>query len=71
MGGDLVVGTDTEWIDVTIVATTEKAILVTNGKDQAWIPKSQIIDHEDDWCEPGVATKVELPIWLLEKSGLT
>ena len=63
--------TDTEWIDVTVVAATGKAVLLTNGKDQAWIPKSQIIDQEDgDWCEPGVATKVELPIWLIEKSGL-
>lgn len=60
---------DTEWIDVTVVAATEKAVLLTNGKKESWIPKSQIVDEEDA-LERGVATKVEIPIWLLEKSGL-
>jgi hypothetical protein len=60
---------DTEWIDVTVVAATDKAVLLTNGKDEAWIPRSQIVDEEETLAK-GVATRVEIPMWLLEKSGL-
>jgi hypothetical protein len=60
---------ETEWIDVTVKAATDKAVLLYNGKDEAWIPRSQIVDEEETLAK-GVATRVELPIWLLEKSGL-
>ena len=62
---------NTEWIDVTFLrdSPSGKAWLVTNGKDEIWVPKSQIIDVEDE-PRAGVATKIELPVWLLEKSGL-
>ena len=60
---------NTEWIDVTVVAATNNAVLLTNGKDEAWIPRSQIVDEEDD-LEIGIAIRVELPVWLLAKSGL-
>lgn len=46
-----------------------KAVLLNNGKDEAWIPRSQIVDEEETLLK-GVATRVELPVWLLEKSGL-
>lgn len=61
--------TGTEWIDVMVVAATEKAVLLTSGKEEAWIPRSQIVDEEEP-LGVGVSTKVELPVWLLEKSGL-
>ena len=61
--------TETEWIDVTVVAATESAVLLSNGKDEAWVPRSQIIDEEDA-LDKGVATRVELPVWLAEKKGL-
>ena len=60
---------DTEWIDVTVVAATDKAVLLNNGKNQAWIPRSQIIDEEDR-LDRGTATRVELPYWLIEKTEL-
>ena len=60
---------NTEWIDVTVIATTDKAVLLNNGKDQAWIPRGQIVDEEERLAK-GVATRVEMPVWLLEKSGL-
>jgi hypothetical protein len=63
------VDSNTEWIDVTVVAATDKAVLLTNGKDEAWIPRSQIVDEEED-LRKGVETRVEIPVWLLEKSGL-
>lgn len=59
----------TEWIDVTVVRMTESAVLFYNGMVNVWVPRSQIVDIADD-LEPGVATKVELPTWLLERSGL-
>lgn len=61
--------TNTEWIDVTVIAETAKAVLLNNGKDEAWIPRSQVVDEEEPLVK-GVATRVELPVWLLEKSGL-
>lgn len=62
-------GSNTEWIDVTVTAATDRAVLLNNGKDEAWIPRSQIVDEEETLAK-GVATRVELPVWLLEKSGL-
>lgn len=61
--------TNTEWIDVTVIAATDKAVLLNNGKDEAWIPRSQIVDEEETLAK-GVATRVEVPVWLLEKAGL-
>jgi len=60
---------DTEWIDVTVIAATDRAVLLNNGKHEAWIPRSQIVDEEETLAK-GVATRVEVPVWLLEKSGL-
>jgi hypothetical protein len=60
---------NTEWIDVTVIAATDKAVLLNNGKDEAWIPRSQIVDEEEALAK-GVATRVEIPVWLLEKAGL-
>lgn len=62
-------GTESAWIDVTVKAETDKAVLLTNGHREAWIPRSQILDNEDD-LHKAVATKVELPLWLAEKAGL-
>ncbi len=62
-------GTNTEWIDVTVVAATDKAVLLSNGKNESWIPRSQIVDEEESLAK-GVATRVEVPVWLLEKAGL-
>lgn len=74
MGGEahhglIHMSSNTEWIDVTVIAATDKAVLLNNGKDEAWIPRSQIVDEEETLAK-GVATRVELPVWLLEKAGL-
>lgn len=60
---------NTEWIDVTVVHMTDAAVLVTNGKREAWLPKSEIVDEEDDLVV-GVATRIEVPVWLLEAKEL-
>lgn len=61
--------TDSVWIDVTVRLVSPLAVLLFNGHREAWIPRSQIIDSEDDLALAAV-TKVELPVWLAEKSGL-
>lgn len=57
------------WIDVEVVARSAAAVLIDNGKDQAWVPLSQVVDSEDDLV-PGTHTKIELPDWLAEEKGL-
>lgn len=60
---------DTTWIDVEIKAATDLAVMVTNGKKTAWVPRSQIIDSESD-LEIGAHTKIEIATWLAEEKGL-
>jgi hypothetical protein len=60
---------NTTWIDVTVRATTDKAVLLWNGKNEAWVPRSRLIDTEED-LERGVATRVELDVAFAEDKGL-
>lgn len=60
---------ETVWVTVTVRALTAKAALLWNGHRSAWIPRSQILDSEDDLAV-AVATNVELPLWLAEEGGL-
>lgn len=60
---------ETEWIDITVLQVKDRAVHVTNGKDKAWLPKSQIVDEEETLAA-GVATRIEVPVWLLEEKGL-
>ena len=60
---------ETAWVDITVVDDRGMAWLVSNGKKTAWIPKSQVIDSEET-LERGVATKIELPIWICEQKQL-
>jgi len=60
---------ETVWISAVVKHETEKAVLLTDGTREDWIPKSQIIDQSEDFGA-GVAVEVELPIWLAEKIGL-
>lgn len=53
----------TVWIEVDVRAVTDRGIMVYNGKRTSWIPKSQIMDYEDD-LEIGVGINIELPEWL-------
>lgn len=55
--------TATIWIDVDIKAITPAAILVFNGKRDCWLPKSQIVDYEDE-MQVGASIKIEITEWL-------
>ena len=62
-------GRNTEWIDIEVIVETELAFKVSNGKNEAWVARSQIIDTEEDLAL-GVETRIELPMWFLEKAEL-
>ena len=54
-------------IEVRIVSATDKALLVSDGKREAWIPRSQITDY----CEEnGQITSIFISQWLAETKGL-
>ena len=59
----------TVWLDVEIRKLTELGVLVHNGERQAWVPRSSIIDYEDD-LEEGAEIKIELAEWLAADKGL-
>ena len=64
-----------EWINVEVKAKSThpngktKAVLVTNGKNEAWLPYSAIQDMEAE-LEVGVETRIEVSARLLEDKGL-
>ena len=59
-------------IECEVRLVTRAAILIHDGKREAWLPKSQITD----WCDgpddaPGLGTtSVFVPEWLAVEKGL-
>lgn len=53
----------------TVKYQTDDAVLLDTGKDEVWIPKSQIHDFTDD-IYVGDYVDLDLPFWLAEKKGL-
>jgi hypothetical protein len=51
------------WLDVEIRHLTASAVLVHNGDREAWIPLSQVLDHEDE-LEVGAEIKIEISEWI-------
>jgi hypothetical protein len=55
----------TTWISIEVKAKTTwpngktKAVLVSNGKQEAWLPYSQIVDMGEE-LEVGVETSIEI-----------
>jgi hypothetical protein len=62
--------TATEWLAVEVLHKTARAVLVSNGKDQAWLPLASIIDSEDDLVI-GAHTRIEISGRLADEKGLT
>lgn len=54
-------------MDLEVKYQTEKAILVTDGVKEGWLPKSTI-DNVDD-IEEGVCSNLLVADWILEKDG--
>lgn len=58
---------DTIEVEVELRGGTDKAIKVSNGKIEAWIPRSQITDECED---KGRLISIFIPTWLAHEKGL-
>ena len=54
-------------IPVKVKARTALALLVYDGEQEVWIPRSQINDYEGDQENP---TTIFIPEWLAYEKGL-
>ena len=54
-------------IEVEVVARTKAALLVSDGKTECWIPRSQISDYTGEEDSP---ESIFISEWLAEKKGL-
>jgi len=55
-------------ITVEVIKETELAVLVTDGDEEVWLPKSHIETDED--FISGVAIEIAIPEWLANEKGL-
>lgn len=58
-------------IAVTVMARTDKALLVDDGCREVWVPRSMITDHSPDTDNDLAITSIFLPEWFATKVGLT
>lgn len=58
--------TETVVLTLEVLRQTAKAILVTDGDIEVWLPKSQL----EEWPAVGKTGEIEVPEWLAEKKGL-
>jgi len=56
-------------IAVDIKVTTDKAILVSDGSLEVWIPLSQVTDYTDE-IEAGASITIFISEWLAQEKGL-
>lgn len=61
---------DTAWVTVEVKHTTDKAVLVSDSKTEAWLPKSMILD-QDDALVKGNTVEIEISQELAEDKGLS
>lgn len=59
----------THEVYVEVEKETDKAILVNDGEDTYWIPKSQI-DEESEVHHEGDEGLLVIPEWLAEDKGM-
>jgi len=59
-------------VSVEFITHTAGAVLVKDGDEEAWIPKSKIENDEDDWdsLKLGDILDLDIPEWLAEDKGL-
>lgn len=58
---------DTIEIHVELRGGTDKAMKVSDGKVEVWIPRSQISDECED---KGKLISIFIPVWLAHEKGL-
>lgn len=60
-----------EMEDVTIVVTSEKAVLVDYAGEEFWIAKSQIVSPDtEDLARGRVVSSMTVPRWIAEQAGV-
>ena len=52
-----------------VIKETAKAILVSDGDDQLWVPKSVIHDNSEIW-KTGQSGNLVVETWFAENEGL-
>ena len=57
-------------IECTVKAVTDRAILIHDGKHEAWIPKSQISDYSGSDDLDTAVESIFIPEWLAIERGL-
>ena len=58
-------------IETTFVCETEKAIMIDDGDQTLWIPKSQISNLEEvEGCTKNDIIEIHIPEWLAESNDL-
>ncbi len=65
--------TNTEKINVTLMGRTDLAILVSDGKRQAWVPLSQVDEEIEEPAGPmGIITTTAIVVqdWVATEKGL-
>jgi len=57
---------------VDVTGVTDKAIQITDGIDEQWLPKSQVecLTKELDHIEQGDQVHIMIQEWLAKKKGL-
>lgn len=57
--------------DVTIMAETEKALLLDIGGEELWVPLSQVADKEQYLDRVGECdVNISITTWFCEKAGI-
>ncbi len=51
-------------IDVTILRTTDAALLIEHEGEEYWIPRSQVIEDESDALEEGDEGLLTITEWI-------
>lgn len=59
-----------EEFSVKLVHETEEAVLIDDGDNEIWLPKSQLDDFDSWTYEKGDKITIYLADWLAEKRGL-
>ena len=59
------------YVDCEIRILTDRAVLVHDGKRDAWIPRNQIEDPDPATLEAGQHVELLVAEWLATEKGLT
>lgn len=56
-------------IDVEVIAQTDKGLLIDDGDNRVWIPKSEVRDDSETYKKGDAGTMI-LATWIAKEKGL-